>query len=193
MTYLVLALLPTLLYAETAILECTADTSVSSIDRSATPEGRSRVLLLDQARHIVLLDFRLAAVERWHVTKATLLLHARDVPPGKVGISTVSADWRESEATFLAPRIAQPWTTTGSDLRDAIFGHAGSRYTFSKAAPYQAGWIRIDVDPALIDWLLAEKGHGLAILSLSLHPIRLSARETVATAPYLLLEGGKPR
>lgn len=177
------------LHAETAILECTADTWVSSADLSAAPAGRSRELLLDQARRIVLLDFRLAAAERWRITKATLLLHAQGIPPGKVGVSTVSTGWSESEATFLAPHVGRLWTTLGSDFRDAIFGRAGSRYTFSKAVPYQAGWIQIDVDPTLIDWLLEEKGHGLALLSLGLHPIRLSARETVGTAPYLLLEG----
>lgn len=174
---------------QSAVLECIADTWVSP-KSVAAGAGSGRVLELEGADRLILLNFRLSAIEGWRVTRATLLLHrSGDGAPGRMGVSTISTRWSESEAAFPSPRTGMAWAGPASDLRDVIFSRGNSRYSFFQSQDYGGGWLRADVDPALIEWLLAGKGFGLVLLGLDNRPRRFDSRETVQYSPYLLVEG----
>jgi hypothetical protein len=148
--------------AQTAMLECVADTSIPSTDGHAAELRLPRVILL---------NFRFAAIRNWSITKATLLLHvASGGIPAHLDISTVTSEWDERSPVKL-------------DIRKLPFlGHA------VQSKP--DGWIGIEVAPSLIELLAAGKGTGLALRDRSVareHAIH--SRESIQYAPYLMVEG----
>jgi hypothetical protein len=152
-------------YAETAMLECVADTSIPSTD------GHAAELRLPQ---VILMNFRFAAIRDWAVTKATLLLHvAGGDPLQAVAISTIVSAWDENR-------------TAGVDIRKLHF-------LSHKVEDKPDGWVAIEVTPPLIELLARGKGTGLAIRDRSSskrHAIH--SRESVQFMPYLIVEG-RPR
>ncbi len=152
-------------YAETAMLECVADTSIPSTD------GHSVELGLPQ---VILMNFRFAAVRDWAVTKATLLLHAAGGEPLRfLDISTITATWDET--------------------RPATMDIGKLQFLSHKVENKPEGWISIDVTPTLIELLTAGKGTGLALRDRSAAKIHvIHSRESVQYMPYLIVEG-RPR
>ena len=152
-------------FGETAMLECVADTSLSSTD------GHAVELRLPQA---ILMNFRFAAVRDWAVTKATLLLHVAGGDPLRaLDVATVPVGWDEKSAG-------------GVDLRKLLFlGH--------KVDSKPDGWVSIAVEPSLVELLTAGKGTGLAIRDRSTSRSHsFHSRESVQFQPYLIVEG-RPR
>ena len=151
-----------LLYGETAMLECVADTSVPSTD------GHAVELRLPQA---IFLNFRFAAVRDWAVTKATLLLHVAGGDSLRmVDVATIVAEWDEKSAGSV-------------DVRKL-------RFLSHKVESKPDGWISIAVEPSLVELLTAGKGTGLAIRDRSTsRQHRIHSRESVQFMPYLIVEG----
>jgi hypothetical protein len=121
--------------AESAVLECTADTWMARGDRAT--HGRNRVLTLapDGA---ILLQFRTPAIEGWRISKATLLLHlAGGRRPSRIRVAPPAAAWSEIEARWARP-------VGGADR---------------PVRTYQDEWIAIDLQPGDV------QAHGLSIRS----------------------------
>ena len=147
------------------MLECVADTSLSSTD------GHAVELRLPQA---ILMNFRFAAVRDWAVTKATLLLHVAGGDPLRaLDVATVPVGWDEKSAG-------------GVDLRKLQF-------LSHKVESKPDGWVSIAVEPSLVELLTAGKGTGLAIRDRSTSRSHsFHSRESVQFQPYLIVEG-RPR
>ncbi len=151
--------------AQTAMLECVADTSILSTDGHAVELRLPRLILM---------NFRFAAIRDWSVTKATLLLHiASGDAPAHLDISTVTSEWDERSPVRL-------------DIRKLPFlGHT--------VQTKPDGWIGIEVTPSLIELLAAGKGTGLGLRDRSgTREHAIHSRESVQYAPYLVVEG-RPR
>lgn len=115
--------------AETAIVEARGEARIPVSGRGDT----------------LVMDFRTASIEKWRITKATLMLHLEEGdPPRMVHLSTVPSRWTEDN-----PKKA-----------------AGGLFKESRrflVTVLQQGWISVDVTPAYIEALAAQKIHGLAV------------------------------
>jgi hypothetical protein len=108
----------------------------------------------------VFLAFRMAAVQGWRISRATLLLRVESgASPEALKIAPLADPWSESEAT-------SPATPPAGKRRPA--------------RPYERDWIAVELDPADL---------GSAGLAISGAEVRFGARESVGHAPYLLVEG----
>ena len=157
--------------AETAILECTAD-GWAQVQKGKAwlIDGRSAELRLNGSDQLVLLQFRVSAIPRWKVEKATLLLHlAGGRLPARLGVSTVRAAWGEVEAKFtLEPSARQTVTVK----------------------PLPAGWLSLEVSAALAQELVDGRASGLSVREQApVASFRFHARESLQFAPYLVVEG----
>jgi hypothetical protein len=153
---------PVALHAGRAILECVADGWVA---RDGRFDGRTATLEAGAGR-TALLDFRFSLISGWRVAKATLLVHvASGRTPDRVAIGAVVAPWKESDARVARPTRGRPAPVT----------------------VMEQGWIAVEVDPALVQLLAEGKARGLR-LSAS-RDVAFHARESLGTAPYLVVEG----
>ena len=155
-------------FAESAVLECTADTWIASYSRKTTSSnGSARTLRLKGSEAVLLLSFRVAVIEGWKIHRATLLIHrASGGTPKGVGLSAVSIPWSEA-----SPGAARP----------------NSRYAFVPVTEAGEGWLRVEVPPALIEQLR----YGLAMIAGQNKAYEFHSRETVQYSPYLLVEGSR--
>ncbi|MGH9719664.1 MAG: DUF7594 domain-containing protein [Bryobacteraceae bacterium] len=150
--------------AETAVLECTADTWVRT--QSTAENGPARALKVQGRKEFALLRFRTAAIEGWNVSKATLWLHPLGTPAQRLRIAAAVTDWNEGEAPKIALRPGRAF----------------------RATRLEGGWITIALDPAL-----ASSPKGLILTGADSKPYQFDSRETVGHAPYLVVEGARTR
>ncbi len=137
----IFALLVPTAFAETAVLECTADTSIPIKKGGLDWSGHATQLHLPDA---VLLNFGFAPVRDWAVTKATLLLHvAPGAAPERLEIAMIQQPWDEESAPKL-------------DLKNL-------RYLPVKIETKKDGWLAISMEPSLVEMMAGGKGQGLAI------------------------------
>jgi hypothetical protein len=158
-------------FAETAVLECIADTSIPMKKGGLDWSGHATQLHLpDEA----LLDFGFAPARGWAITKATLLLHvASGVAPERLEVAVIQQPWDEESAPKL-------------DLKTL-------RYLPAKIETKKDGWLTITVEAPLVEMMAAGKGHGLAIREHSgTREYFFHSRESLQYLPYLIVEG-KPR
>ena len=146
--------------AQTAVLECVADTVVNGIDRGKMLEVHSSSRAL--------LDFRFSAIEGWQIREARLMLHlAEGTAPVKIEVAVILGDWSESgqrSRPRLGPRRALP------------------------VSKHEQGWISVTVPPLLVEPSIKRLAHGIAVW-LPSGTIRLHARESLSWAPYLMASG----
>ena len=149
--------------AQTAVLECTADTVVGGIPRE-------KILQINPSSR-ALLDFRFSAVGGWQIREARLMLHvAEGAPPAKIEVAVILGNWSESDV-HAPPRIGRSQTLSVSI--------------------HEEGWISITVPPALLQPSVGRRAHGIAIRGGS-QTIRLHSRESLSWAPYLIAAGTPP-
>jgi hypothetical protein len=167
----IFALLVPAAFAETAVLECTADTSIPMKKGGLDWSGHATQLHLPDA---VLLNFGFPPARDWAVMKATLLLHvASGAAPERLEIAVLQQPWDEESAPKL-------------DLKNL-------RYLPAKIETKKDGWLAITVEPSLAEMLAGGKGEGLAIREPSgTHECFFHSRESLQYLPYLIVEG-KPR
>jgi hypothetical protein len=165
------ALLMPVIFAETAVLECTSDTSIPIKKGGLDWSGHATLLHLPDA---ALLNFAFAQAKGWAVTKATILLHvASGPPPQRLEIAVIQQPWDEESAPKL-------------DLKNL-------RFLPSKVEMKPDGWLAISIEAPLVEMLAAGKAYGLAIREHSgTHEYFFNSRESLQYLPYLIVEG-KPR
>lgn len=151
--------------AQTAVLECVADTVVRGVNRGP-------IMQLHPAS-LVLLDFRFSAVEGWQIREAKLMLHvAEGDVPAKVEVAVVAEGWWESRP-YEQPRLARRQSL-------AVMKH-------------EQGWISLEVPPALVTPTVRRQAHGIGIrVPLRRGMISLHSRESLSWAPYLIVSGAAP-
>ena len=167
----IFALLAAVAFPETAVLECTADTSIPIKKGGLDWSGHATQLHLPDE---VLLNFSFAPARNWAVTKATLLLHvASGAAPERLEIAVIQQPWDEESA----PRL---------DLKNL-------RYLPAKIETKKDGWLAIGVEAPLVEMMAGGKGQGLAIREHSgTREYFFHSRESLQYLPYLIVEG-KPR
>lgn len=143
---------------------------------SALLESRAQgSLALKDRGQIRLFDFRPDSATGWKIRKATLFLHLESgEPPRQIAVSSIAVKWTED-----APQQAL----------EGIFGKAASRHGSFRVTPIEKGWLSVELEPWLIEWLAAGKSFGLA---LEQGPRRFHGRGPAYYAPYLLVEGDPP-
>jgi hypothetical protein len=142
------------LAAETAIVESRSEGRI-------TVKGRGEVLLM---------DFRTASIEKWKVTKATLMLHIDEgAPPRMVHVSTVPSRWTEDNPQKAASGLFKE----------------SRRFLVTEQ---QQGWISIDLTPAYVEALASGKSHGLAVEE---EGFRLHGRKPPQFSFSMLVEGSR--
>ena len=150
---------------ENAILECTANTWIAPGKNAV--HGREPVLELGSGK-IILLRFRISAIEGWKVQKALVLLHVSGkIRPGKVTLAAIASTWREAAVNL--PPLAKDAEADERTRPD--------------------GWISIDVPIDLVQTLVDGKAHGIAIRLDSENRQQFDSRETVQFSPYLVVQG----
>lgn len=155
--------------ADNAILECTADTWIARTNSGV--HGRDAVLELGGEK-LILLQFRMSAIEGWKVQKAVLLLHisshnSSNFRPRATLLAAIASPWKESAAT--PPALGK---TVQADERIK-----------------PDGWIVIEVPPGLAQSLVDAKTFGLAIRLSDDEAQKFDTRETVHFSPFLVVQG----
>ena len=146
--------------AQTAVLECVADTVVNGIDRGKMLEVNSSSRAL--------LDFRFSAIESWQIREARLMLHlAEGTAPVKIEVAVILGDWSES-GQRSRPRL-------------------GPRRTLP-VSKHEQGWISVALPPLLVEPSVKRRAHGIAVWAPG-RTILLHARESLSWAPYLIASG----
>jgi hypothetical protein len=161
----ILLLLAPALRAESMLIECVADAWYSRSNPKL--EGAGQTLKLGGPGGIVLLAFRMAAIEHWKVEKAVIVLHlAVQFEVAEISVSLTGGSWRES-------------STEPPTLRDTTS-------TTEKTKP--DGWISIPVPAAMVQALVDGKASGLAISSAGAGQT-FHSRETGQYSPFLAVVG----
>jgi hypothetical protein len=179
-------------FAQSAVLECTADSWVASREARAS-HGHDTELHVQGNKTLTLLNFRFTAVPGWKIRKATLIIHQQDLStPSQIGVAVVPIDWSESEVTYEEASAGKKWTGPKANLSDLLFKAPNARTAFAPVAEKQMGWVSVDIPPDLVNEIMGGRGFGLALFQKSLRAaITFDARESVRYAPYLLVEGNR--
>jgi hypothetical protein len=163
---------------ETAVLECTADGWVA-IPMRVAPDTRSRDLRIDR-EHRALLDFRTSHIEGWRISRAILMVHlSRGEPPASLQLTGLSAAWHEASDAKTFRGVIPPHLT-------------GTTRILLDRQPH--GWLASKLEPAAVEALAARRIHGFLLGAPSAQrELRIASRETLDTAPYLVVEGAARR
>lgn len=152
--------------AESTLVECIADGWYAA---AGGLEGSGQTLRLGGS-DVILLAFRMAAVEGWKVEKAAIVLHlAEPSEPGEITVSPAGGPWNE------ASRNPPP-------LREGASAAA-------KGKPN--GWISIPVPVELAQAVADGKAPGFALRSAGSTRV-FHSRETIQFAPFLAIAGRRP-
>ncbi|MCZ7643736.1 MAG: DNRLRE domain-containing protein [Planctomycetota bacterium] len=178
-----------------------------------TNGGLAQRIKLKVWQEFGLLDFDVAALKGKKVTKATL--HVAHAGGGAHGgargtdlrwftVSTVSADWVEGKgtqysedtdgkgATFNeASYKTRPWSFPGSKCWDVILGNGHTLRCDVDAGDPKGAWFAIELDPRLVQALVAGASYGLLLMDGSTGVDRncyVSSKESGKQAPYLTVE-----
>jgi len=186
-------------------LAVTADTSLQAHEAEVDlNSGGNSAIRIKGWQHFLLLKLDLRPVEGWKADRARLYLHLARPEHAlwRVGLSTITSDWREgtgrSEAvaggcTFL--RASAPdlwWAGPGSDFTGVSLGSGGSIVRYAVPREVGDGWLEIDVDPVLLAAMLAGASYGLCVSDEKGQTMvnnDVHSREQSAFQPYLLVEG----
>ena len=156
-----------LTYGATAVVECVADAAIGTANSGNAPQ-----LPLTG----VVMRFRFEAIRNWKVSKAQLHVHmAVGKPPSDLDVAFADLAWQENQ-------------TVKVDLKKV-------RFLRHKAEGQPEGWIRLELEPSLVEMLASGKATTVVIRDrTSAAKSRLmNARESNFAAAYLLVEGEKPR
>ncbi len=168
--------------APRTLLECIADTRVAP--GLAAPAGRDLQLQAGNGR--ILLRFRAAAVEGWRIRRATLLVHGARLRGVRAQVRVVRRPWLETEATWAHPAEGEVWDPAGAQALHCPPKTISCFYVFAAG---EAAWSRLELPGWYAETLARDDAYGLA---LRFPRGAMDSRETVAYAPYLLVEGAAP-
>jgi hypothetical protein len=185
--------------------------SCATRDEAQSNGGKAPRIKLKVLQEFGLFDFDVSALKGNAIDSASLFLApdgGERFAPGRgsdlrwFSVSTVSSPWEEGEgvqytldekghgATFSeASYKTRPWTVSGSKCWDVILGNGNSlRCDVDAGNPVQ-GWFEIRLDKRLLQALVANAAHGLAVLDGSTGVDRNSyvASRDGKRAPYLLV------
>jgi hypothetical protein len=179
-------------FAESAVLECTADSWISSREPKQS-HGNGDELKVRGKTALALLNFRFTAVPNWKIRKATLLLHKQDLEEmQRIGLAVIPIDWHEGEATFQEAQLGKRWTNNKANVGDLLLKAPNARTAFGSVTEKEMGWVAVDVPAELVNEIVEGRGFGLALFDKSLRSEKtFDARETIRYAPYLLVEGSR--
>jgi hypothetical protein len=167
--------------APRTLLECIADTRVAP--GLAAPAGRD--FRLPAGKGWILLRFRAAAIEGWRIRRADLLVHGSRLRGARAQVRLVRRPWLETEATWAHPAEGEVWNLAGAQTLRCPPKTISCFYVF---VPGEAGWSRLELPGWYAEALARGDAFGLA---LRLPRGVMDSRETVAYAPYLLVEGAE--
>jgi hypothetical protein len=149
--------------AESNLIECIADLWYSGPGKL---DGSGQTLQTGPSS-VILLAFRTAAIERWKVEKAVIVLHkTAPFEPGEITVSLIDGPWRES--SVKPPPLREPASTIEKTKPD--------------------GWISIPVPAALVQAVVDGKAAGFA-LSAAAASQTFHSRETIQYSPFLAVVG----
>lgn len=163
------------------LLECIADTRVAP--ELAAPAGRD--FQLQAGKGWILLRFRAAAIEGWRVRRATLLVRGSHLRGTRAQVRLIRRPWLETEATWAHPAEGEAWNLAGAQTLHCPAKTISCSYVFVDG---EAGWSRLELPGWYAEALARDDTFGLA---LRFPRGTMDSRETVAYAPYLLVEGAE--
>jgi hypothetical protein len=191
--------------ADQAHLTCIADTNLSSYEGERDLNyGQSTRLRLKGIQMLVLLNFDVEEIAHWQVQKATLFLRYAqgDRKLRTLGISTVSAPWKEGTGTgerkpgevcFDWRALNQDrWAGQDTDFTDVSFTAGNTLACYSEVKTLADNWISVDVNPKLIQAMVAGVSEGLAVTDEKGQTGAnndIYSREQSGSEPYLVVEG----
>lgn len=164
-----------------------------------------------------LVDFEVSALKGRTITEAWLYVkpaggHKFGLNGGTdlrwLTLSTVSHDWVEGKSASYANDTAgngatfnessyqkANWGWPGAKCWDVILGNGNTLRFDDQLAPAEAGWLRIKVDPRLVQALVAGATHGFLLMDGSVSYVAncfIASRESGA-GPYLEVTTGETR
>ncbi|MFQ6048208.1 MAG: hypothetical protein ACE5K7_02465, partial [Phycisphaerae bacterium] len=204
---------------------CTRDVWVSAIagggavDERNTSMGKTPRLKLKSIQEMALLDFDLSSLKGKLISGGYLYFHVVPDPQEvgrfnlpmqrkhllrRIGLSTVSSDWQEGQATrhytidkvgfgatFLeASYSRRPWAYPGSDLTDVTMGNGQTLQSHAELEDLPDMWVRLKVPAYMIQALITRDGFGWCImdeLGQGLANNFIHSREARGYEPYLLV------
>jgi hypothetical protein len=186
-------------------LICTADTNLSSYEGERDLNyGQSTRLRLKGIQMLALFDFNVKPVADWQIRKATLYLRyaQADRKLRILGISTVGAAWKEGTGTgerkpgevcFDWRELNQErWAGDATDFTDVSFTVGNTVTCYSEVKMLPNDWIVVDVDPSLVQAVIAGVSAGLAVTDEKGQTGAnndIYSREQSGSEPYLVVEG----
>ncbi len=176
--------------------------------------GGSRTLKLKLWQEFALVDFDVSRILGHAVHKATLYIkpeggHRLGLNGGSdlrwLTVSTVTHDWAEGRsrdygtdrrglgATFNESSYrTATWGWKGARAWDVILGNGNSMRYDGALEPAGNGWLQMEVDPRLVESLVAGTSHGLALMdgSTAVFVNSLIGSRESEQGPYLEVEIG---
>ncbi|MBC7288064.1 MAG: hypothetical protein H5T86_08505 [Armatimonadetes bacterium] len=194
------------LWAEQVRLSVIADTSLQAHETEREfNSGASSVIRIKAWQHFMLLKCDLSPIRGWRIDSARLYLHlARpDHCLWRVGLSTITSDWREGTGTgsqqavngcsfyrAIAPDVV--WAWPDSDFIDVAFGLGGSFMEYTQPREVGGGWLEVEVEPRLVAAMLHGGSYGLCISDekgQTLFNNDVHSREQAQFQPYMIVSG----
>jgi hypothetical protein len=181
-----------------------ADTSLQAHPAEVTHNsGGTSNIRIKGNEHLLLLKFDLAPVADWRVERAVLWMHNSSRNSLRtLGFSTVAADWgegtgrsEESEGGCCFLRAFWPdgyWAGPGTDFLDVVLTNGLTRMGYADVAGDLAGWISVEVPPAIVQAMIAGGSFGLCVSDEKGQTRAnndMHSREQSAFAPYMIVDG----
>lgn len=207
--------LGSLVQTETVQLFPLADTAVLVSQRGEVNAGAATNLPIRGNEAFLLARYDTAPVRGWTIMRATWVARIANGDRARLGFSAIATPWQEGSG-LLEGRASNGATFAWADFgktrwRDdelpfsyMIRGHGGAPFCLgaplapepaaAAAAPATDGWVRISVDPAVVQALVAGRAHGLAIsdeLGQLGETWWVPSREAGKDSHYLWVEGAR--
>ncbi len=155
-------------------LPITADLGICAHrDEQAFNTGGQSQVRVKGIEHYYLFNFDANALTGFEITRATLNLKVSRGKFRRAGICTVPAAWVEGSASGKSQNGSTcythlkypdvPWTVWGGTMLDATFNSPYMFWRASDVQPQNDGWVKIDVDPRLVQAVAAGLSHGLVL------------------------------
>jgi len=195
--------LPVVAAAETVKLPITADVGICAHPKEIhlNTGGNSRIRIKGN-EHYYLFDFDATRLRTRYITKATLHMKVVRSRLRRMSLCAVPYPWVEGSAVNKPQNGSTcythrkypdtPWTPGGGTMLDATFNSPYMLWTAADVTVSKDGWLRIPVDPKLVQAVAVGLSHGLVLADekgQTRENHDLATRHQSNARPYLAVEG----
>ena len=173
---LILLVLGGAAFGGTAKLSITADVGICAHPKEvALNTGRSARVRIKGNEHYYLFDFDIRGIRSCRITAATLHLKLAQRRIRRAAVCTVPIAWTEGTAAGKPQNGAScfthvkyphtAWTSGGGTVMDATFNSPDMMWRAAGVETANDRWMKIQVDPKLVQAVAAGLSHGLILSS----------------------------